>query len=197
MQHFYFIRHAQTEANLGQVMCGGGVDTPLTPFGIEQAHKAHTVFLSHHAQTPASAIIHSNMQRTQKTASILNQSLSLPVYSEPNIKEHIVGDWEGKTWEETLVEYTQFIDPPNGETFAVFNQRVIKGIYDAIQTYEIPLIVAHGGVWRAFLHHHQIISQTHPNNAELYFFEFANQNRTFVWDIYHCQENGIKNKVIL
>jgi probable phosphoglycerate mutase len=197
MHHFYFIRHAQTEANLAQIMCGGGVDTPLTPLGIEQAHKAQDIFLSHHITTPAEAIIHSDMKRTRKTAQIINQNIHLPTFSDPNIKEHIVGDWEGKSWTDILESYTQFADPPNGETFADFKTRVRMGIDTALNNHTIPLIVAHGGVWRAFLHSYAIIPTMHPNNAELYFFEHANQNNPFAWHIYHCSDNGIKTKIIV
>ncbi len=197
MHSFYFIRHAQTEANLAQIMCGGGVDTPLTPFGIEQAHKAQEIFLSHHLTLPAQAIIHSNMKRTRKTASIINQTLGLPTILEPNIKEHIVGDWEGKSWHEIADNYANFSNPPNGETFFDFKMRVRTSIDTALNNHKIPLIVAHGGVWRAFLHSHDIITTTHPNNAELYFFDHANQNSPFAWQVYHCLENGVKSKIDL
>ncbi len=194
MQSFYFIRHAQTEANLAQIMCGGGVDTPLTPLGIEQTHKAQEIFLSHHTITPAQTIIHSDMKRTRKTAAIINQTLNLPMIADNNLKEHIVGDWEGQSWQNIVNDYSNFSDPPNGETFADFKMRVRLGFDTALNSTTTPLIVAHGGVWRGFLHSHNIMSKIHPNNAELYFF--AHNNHTdFPWDIYHCQEQGNKIKI--
>lgn len=196
MQHFYFMRHAQTEANLAQIMCGGGVDTPLTSFGIEQAHKAQEIFLSHHDNIPANIIIHSDMKRTRKTARILNQKLNLPVITDTNLKEHVVGDWEGKSWTEILEDYTNFSDPPNGETFASFKYRVKNAFDTALFNHKIPLIVAHGGVWRAFINNYNIIPKIHPENAQIYFFEYSHQH-DFAWNIYLCQENGLKSKITL
>lgn len=196
MQSFYFIRHAQTEANLAQIMCGGGVDTPLTPLGIEQAHKAQEVFLSHHITLPAQAIIHSDMKRTHKTALIINQTLNLPIIADTNLKEHVVGDWEGQSWQNIFKDYANFSDPPNGETFSDFKLRVRLGFDNALNNTVTPLIVAHGGVWRGFLHSHKIISNIHPNNATLYFFEHHN-HPDFPWTIYHCQEQGNKIKIAL
>lgn len=189
MQSFYFIRHAQTEANLAQVMCGGGVDTPLTNTGIEQAHKAQEIFLSHYEKKPIQNIIHSDMQRTRNTASILNQSLNLPMVSYPMIKEHVVGDWEGKSWLEISEEYISFNDPPNGETFTDFKKRIYDGFNHVLATYQNPLIVAHGGVWRALISAYDIVPQSHPSNAVLYYFEYA-VNQSFPWQVYHCLENG-------
>jgi broad specificity phosphatase PhoE len=41
------------------------------------------------------------------------------------------------------------LGPPNGETYADFEERVRKGLIEASNSYNLPLIVCHGGVVRA------------------------------------------------
>ncbi|MFT6084756.1 MAG: putative phosphoglycerate mutase [Alphaproteobacteria bacterium] len=197
MHNFYFIRHAQTEANFAQIMCGGGVDTPLTALGIEQAHKAQEILHTHHEKTPIHVLINSDMQRTRKTSAILNEVLNLPIIKDSSLKEHVVGDWEGKSWITIAKEYTNMSDPPNGEPFADFKHRIYTAMHHHLKTTTIPLFVAHGGVWRAFMTSYNITIDTHPDNAQLYYFEVHDNNTAFPWTIYHCQENGIRIKITL
>ena len=39
MKKIYFMRHGQSEANAAKVVAGGGMDSPLTRLGMEQAAK--------------------------------------------------------------------------------------------------------------------------------------------------------------
>jgi probable phosphoglycerate mutase len=199
MKNFYFIRHAETEANAAQIMCGGGVDTPLTQLGIEQANKAQEILLTYHQNQPISHIIHSDMKRTRKTAKILNHSLNLLTIGDTNLKEHIVGDWEGVSWAEISDAYIHNPNPPNGEPFEIFKKRIHDCMIYYLGNNDImtPLFVAHGGVWRAFIHAYNIMPKSHPNNAELFYFEFLNNQDYFPWDVYFCQTNGNKIKIDL
>jgi len=193
MSDFYFIRHAQTEANAAQIMCGGGVDTPLTSLGIEQAHKAQEILKQHHAQNPVSQIIHSDMKRTRKTAQILNDPFNLSMIPDSNIKEHIVGNWEGLSWVEIQRDYIDVVDPPAGEPFLTFQQRIHKAFNAHLQHINMPLFVAHGGVWRGLIASYGLTASIHPNNAELYFFKKKKDpidNNLFPWDIFYCHANG-------
>lgn len=71
------IRHGETEANKAHVFAGS-LDSPLTEKGREQAELA---------QNPAralaikpSVVVHSTLSRARDTASIINESLDLPMF---------------------------------------------------------------------------------------------------------------------
>ena len=122
MKNFYFIRHAQSEANKAGIMCGGGVDTPLSDHGHAQAHQAYNILRQIDFPVKPDRLIHTGMKRTRATADILNQSLNLPLYQEERLKEHCVGQWEGKPWHEIEHDFVHFVDPPKGENTAYFQK---------------------------------------------------------------------------
>ncbi len=128
-------------------MAGAGIDSPLTDLGRKQAEDAGKI-LAQSAHLPK-MICHSPMRRAAETAEIINQSLQLPMIAIGDLREHYVGDWEGKSWEEVAKQWEKTLDPPNGEVFADFTIRV-RGAMQAALVYPAPvLVVAHGGVWQA------------------------------------------------
>ncbi len=194
MSCFYFLRHAQTEANAQQIMCGGGVDTILTELGIAQANQTRDILMQFHSIQPISTIVHSDMQRTRHTATIVNHHLQLPMQAMSDLKEHVVGDWEGRNWEEICQDYTNFKDPPNGELFFDFKSRIRTSIDIILKQFNSPLIVAHGGVWRAFIASYDLRPSMHPGNAELYFFE-KKSDGLFPWSVYRCHDSFHKELI--
>ena len=105
MKSFYFIRHAQSEANKAGIICGGGVDTPLSQEGIKQAEQARENLANINLPIIPDVMVHSGLSRTRHTAEIINQSLNLPMVEESTIKEHYVGQWEGCDWSEVSPDY--------------------------------------------------------------------------------------------
>lgn len=184
-KNFYFIRHAQSEANQAQIMCGGGVDTPLSFNGRTQASAIKDIFKTHPLTPTPDIVIHSGMIRTRDTASILNETLKLNLHSVPDLKEHCVGAWEGVSWASIAPHYQTLQDPPMGETFKDFGIRIRTSFESIFTQFSCPFIVAHGGVWQALLNSFGKKCDFLPNNADPYFFEYRSDSTDFPWRILH------------
>jgi broad specificity phosphatase PhoE len=145
---FYMIRHGETEANKARIMAGS-VDSPLTQLGRDQADQARQV-IEQLAEKP-SVIIHSQLSRARDTARIINQNLGLPMIEDPDYAEMHAGDWEGISYDDCHTMMRGWQDPPNGESFEAFFTRIKRAKNKALKETEgTPLIVCHGGVFRAF-----------------------------------------------
>jgi len=145
---FYYIRHGQSESNRDRIMAGAGIDSPLTDLGRQQAMAAGLIMakLSH----VPTAICYSPMKRAAETAHIINESLGVPMTAIPDLREHFVGDWEGRPWAEVTKFWDEGImDPPNGEPWGDFQIRVKHAMNECLATAGPVLVVAHGGVWQA------------------------------------------------
>ena len=191
LQHFYMIRHGQTEANANQVMAGS-TDSPLTQFGIEQAHQAKKIvkLLDIH---PA-AIYHSHLSRARDTAAIINEALNLPMFEDPDLSEICAGEMEGRPWEDCVGIFEGWVQTPGGEHPKDFFARVKNGKTRAIENTDgVPLIVCHGGVMRAFGALYGYDAPAIFKNAHLYEFVPA-EEEPFPWTVYDyelCSETKV------
>lgn len=164
---FYIIRHGETEANAAQV-ASGAVDTPLTALGRAQAHAARAV-VEALALKPA-FVVHSHLSRARDTALIVNHSLGLPMFEDADIGEQHFGDLQGRPWDEMRDYRARNIDPPNGEPFAAFHARIIRGVNNAFTRQQgLPVLVSHGGVFSAL---YRIMGLPHvaTQNCEVFHF---------------------------
>jgi len=142
------IRHGRTHLTESKRISGrGGEDPKLSDLGrIDARMAAHAVaqigksgpwsFLN-----PVSAIVASPIQRTVDTANIIANEIGLSVSTNENIAEISFGDWDGSTNEEVKLNWpTEFaswqgsweVAPPNGESLAEFDERVMKGLYEIV-----------------------------------------------------------------
>ncbi len=169
---FYFMRHAESEANARQVANGSTEETMLTQKGEKQAYDAGR-FLS--GQSPrVGSIYHTQMHRAAQSALNINASLNVPVYLAGNFNEQELGDWEGIDWDEAAEHFLSGEDPPNGETYKDFHSRLMDGLQTVARESQnledgtVPLIVSHGGVWMAI---NKICGQEPdhwPENCDIY-----------------------------
>ena len=144
---FFFIRHGQTDANLQQVMSGGGWDIGINATGVAQATKAAESPTVLKMLEPVKVMCVSPMLRARQTAEIINKSLGLPIVIVEELREWLVGDWEAAPWGSIPDPFTaEGNDPPNGESRVVFEQRVELGLRKCLQNRGPILLVAHGGV---------------------------------------------------
>lgn len=141
---FYFIRHGETEWNRLNIMMGSS-DIPLNDTGIQQAYNAQELLIN----LNISRIFASPLQRAKQTAEILNKQLNLPITYFKNLQEKNLGIGEGKSWE----EYTINAPYEEEENWVDFKQRVINVVSEILAGYESPLIVSHGGVFKALVEH--------------------------------------------
>lgn len=147
LRHFYMIRHGETEANFSRIMAGS-LDSPLTERGRDQAREARVIV--EQLEVKPASIIHSQLARARDTALIINENLKLPMTEDPDLAEIHAGEFEGAPWEQCAF-FDDFIDPPGGETFLQFFERIKCAKKRALENHPGPvLIVCHGGVFRAF-----------------------------------------------
>lgn len=179
---FFLIRHGETEANVAQELCGGGVDTILTALGIQQAQE-----LAKHLQTLPffpTRIIHSDMNRSRDTANILNKALNLPIHGDNELREHMFGEWEGEYWEDALIKMKQDLKPKGGENRDEFAERVRKNLARVLNEHEDDtlMVVAHGGTFHAFMHIYEFEAVSWIDNCHLHYFE-PTEDHPIPWKI--------------
>ena len=148
---FLMIRHGQSEANLAEI-CSGHIDVALTDLGREQARAAGKIIAALPDAWKPRRIVHSHLSRARDTASLINESLgSLPMVETPDIAEQFFGDWENQPWDLYRAKINDCLDPEGGETMQAFQNRVKRALNDAFAASgDLPLVVCHGGVFRAF-----------------------------------------------
>jgi broad specificity phosphatase PhoE len=157
----YFIRHGETDWNLeGRLQ--GQKDIPLNDVGRVQAEEAARKLQALVPHFEDLAYVASPMTRTRETMEILRTTLGLhpEVYRlDDRLVELTFGTWEGMTWKEVrkaepalaaLREQDKwhYAPPGGGESYAMLVDRIRPILDDLTRD---TVIVAHGGVARAFL----------------------------------------------
>ena len=157
----YFIRHGETDWNLeGRLQ--GQKDIPLNDVGRVQAEEAARKLQSLVPHYEDLAYVASPMTRTRETMEILRRTLGLHPESyklDERLVELTFGDWEGMTWKEVrkaepalaaLREQDKwhYAPPGGGESYAMLVDRIRPILDDLTRD---TVVVAHGGVARAFL----------------------------------------------
>lgn len=177
------IRHGETEHNAARLLAGH-TDSMLTERGRNQAKSVQDVMVK--LQDKPNFIVHSNLSRARDTATIINQVLNISMHEDADIAEHYCGDWEGKPYSECESMLTGWDTPPNGEEFDEFCARIIRSKTRALNAHpsHIPLIVCHGGVFRAFGKIYGLNTPGVFKNCHLYEFEPDAPNLKFPWKVW-------------
>ncbi len=142
------VRHGRTHLTETKRISGRGGENPkLSDLGRADAKAAATAAAQIGRSgawahlNPISAIVASPIQRTVDTANIIANELGLSVSLNENIAEISFGDWDGFTNEEVKEKWpNEFkawqgaweIAPPNGESLAEFDARLIQGLYQIV-----------------------------------------------------------------
>ena len=134
---FYFVRHGETETNARKIVAGS-LDTELTERGREQAREAAEAL----AGEPITAVYSSPLKRARDTAAPIAERLALPLTIVQELAERNWGVLEGQPRNARMRGTT----PEGAEPRDAFHARVLSGL-GQIDT-EVPLIVAHSGVFR-------------------------------------------------
>lgn len=187
-KQFYLIRHGESEANKAGVAAGGGIDSPLTETGRQQALNLSPLLKS--LPVKPSKIFHSPMKRATETAHLLNGILQLEITPWNGIEEHYIGDLEGKPWLEVAPYFEGEKDPPNGETMKDFEKRICTNINTILQQTlnGPPLIVAHGGLFHAFSRIYKRKFTAVPN-CLIHHFDPYPDHEPFPWQIFTMAPN--------
>ena len=149
---FIFVRHGESTWN-AERRVQGQTDVPLSVRGRAQAETAATVI----AGQPVGAVFASPLERARHTGQIINETLGLPMSTLDALMEVRLGELEGKPYSAGLSDWEAGIAPDGGETQDEFFARALSGINQVLGGWTMsdahPLIVAHGGVFRAVQHH--------------------------------------------
>ncbi|HHG8773904.1 TPA: adenosylcobalamin/alpha-ribazole phosphatase [Raoultella planticola] len=149
----WLVRHGETQANAAGLY-SGHAPTPLTERGVMQAQT-----LGQRLQAvPFDRVLYSELERTQRTASLLLGGREIPRQIVPELNEMFFGDWEMRhhrdLQREDAENYAawcadwQHVAPTNGEDFQTFARRV-DTVVDKLPQYQHLdhlLIVGHQGV---------------------------------------------------
>lgn len=196
LQHFYMIRHGETDANAARIMAGS-LDSPLNDKGLQQAKDAQAIV--ENLKIKPQTIIHSNLTRARITAKILNENLNLPIYEDADVAEWHAGDWEGIPYENCSDFLNGWETPPNGEKASDFLKRIRNFKNRTLQKPDQPvMIVSHGGVFRAFGKLYGFESQG-VANCVLYEFTPNPSKSQLPWDIweYKNENDPIKEPAMI
>ena len=192
---FYLIRHGETEANVTHTSAGGGLDSPLTERGRGQAQKVAD--LIHTLEIKPTKVVHSPMIRAKDTATYINNKLSLLMDEIDDLKEHMLGEWEGQHWDEVFPHLLANVRPEGGENRDDFAERVKKIFHEILDTHDDPvMIVAHGGTFHSLLHLHDKEYFGSIDNCHLHYFEPSNDLGEMPWRIWQfdIEEDTLKKR---
>ncbi|POF62431.1 histidine phosphatase family protein [Novacetimonas maltaceti] len=152
---YWYLRHGETDWN-AEGRSQGRTDIPLNARGVEQARQAGLVLSRHLGAHPIARIVSSPLGRARRTAEIVAEVLAqhgaprFEVQIDDGLKEVCFGSEEGKpmgTWYDSWIagQYT----PTDGESFAELRERAVSAINRATEAPGVPLVVCHGGMFRA------------------------------------------------
>ena len=157
MRRIAIWRHGRTSWNAEQRF-QGQTDIELDEIGVAQARRAAAML----ASLPPSAIICSDLMRTQQTAEPLVELTGIEPLLDPGLRETFAGEWEGKTRPVLLQEYGDELhrwsaDPHMragvvGETRLEVADRMVDAVdrgLAGIGDDGVLVVVTHGGAARA------------------------------------------------
>lgn len=157
MRRIAIWRHGRTSWNAEQRF-QGQTDIALDDTGIAQARRAAAML----ASLPPSAIICSDLLRTQQTAAPLVELTGIDPVLDEGLRETYAGEWEGKTRPVLLEEYGEDLhrwsaDPQMragvvGETRLEVADRMVAAVDRGLALIPqdgVLVVVTHGGAARA------------------------------------------------
>jgi len=187
----YFIRHGETDWNLeGRLQ--GQKDIPLNELGRVQAEEAGRRLAGLVERVDDLDYLASPMTRTRETMERVRGAIGLhpqTYRTDERLVELTFGELEGLTWKEVRKALPQVAAarerdkwsyvPPGGESYAMLAERV-RPVLDEIR--RDTVIVAHGGVARAFLAVACGVSRRHAASIDIWQGRIlVIQNRSHRW----------------
>jgi broad specificity phosphatase PhoE len=158
MLTLYLTRHGETKWNVEKRM-QGWQDSPLTEKGRQDAIRLGKRL----EEVDLTAIYASTSGRTFETAQLIRGERLIPIYTEEQLREIYLGDWEGKTHEEIKemdpIAFDHFWNHPHlyaprrGERFIDVQNRAFAAIERIVERHSEGniLIVTHGVVLKTVI----------------------------------------------
>jgi probable phosphoglycerate mutase len=148
-----FLRHGATDFPEDRYYCDAIEDPPLNAAGVKQA----ATWAGKLKERSIKAIYVSPSRRTQETARLATQGLTIPSETLDGLRERSFGVWDGFTTEEIKIKYPAEwsgwkndllnFTPSGGESLVGFSKRVDQTIQQLLSrhTGQTLLVVTHVG----------------------------------------------------
>ncbi|KXV00579.1 phosphoglycerate mutase [Gluconobacter potus] len=157
---YWYLRHGETDWNR-QGLAQGRTDIPLNETGRQQALQAGRILASlfENGQKPFARIVSSPLTRAFVTAETVQKTIqdctgiAIPLHVDDNLKEVCFGIQEGTPmgdWYRPWIE--DGLTPEDAESFRALTDRARLAVNHALENPDIPLIVAHGALFRELRH---------------------------------------------
>lgn len=158
LTRFILVRHGETTWNR-EGRYQGQVDTPLSPFGLEQGKLAAQAL----KDVPLDVCYASPLSRSYETASMCAKLHDLPVIKDERLLEINHGEWEGLLAQEVGERYPELlqrwrttvtdVQMPGGENIEDVRRRAMEALceYAVKHAGQTVLVVAHDAVNKAVL----------------------------------------------
>src|SRR6201993_25712 len=156
----FLFRHGETDWNReGRLQ--GHTDTPLNATGLAQAEALAEQLRTHRLEAGGS----SDLLRAQTTARIVAETIGLPLFTEPGLREVDVGAAEGLLWAEAKTRFGEGLTErwysdgdvafPGGETGIATRLRGLAGLrrFTATHSYRRIGVSTHGAMVRQLMRH--------------------------------------------
>ncbi len=150
---FYLVRHGQTAFN-AEGRFQGGLDSPLTPLGQDQAARVGRLLKGLIGSPEDWLIQASPLGRTVHTAQIICAELGADFTTDARLAEVRMGEWDGLTDEEIEAaspglrdgssRYDFFFRAPGGEGYQAFASRLGDWLAEAAADSRPRLAISHG-----------------------------------------------------
>jgi broad specificity phosphatase PhoE len=166
-QHFYFVRHGETDWNLNKIYMGS-MDIPLNPTGREQAKRVANLL----KKEPIAHIVSSPLSRALETAEIIAETMQRPISIHHGFRESNLGILQGrpKSQGQGLIEgWADGKHVEAAETAEQFHLRIKAALNETLEMPAPVLIVAHGGV-NFFIQKMLKVPTTNTENCSAYLY---------------------------
>lgn len=150
MTQFYFLRHAESQANLDGILAGCIPGVALSPRGRRQSLKIAKTL----ADVEFRAIYSSPLERALQTVRPLARTIGKRIRISDSFMEMDYGSWSGRSlaslksealWKRVQREPSK-VTFPGGESFRATERRVLRGIKEISKAHPQGkvLVVSHG-----------------------------------------------------
>jgi len=190
MNHLYFIRHAESEANKKRILASR-LPFPLTDAGLEDARQ-----IAQELKTlvPVDRIISSPLLRAKQTADAFSEVYGVPVSLDEKLSEQDLGTFSGMSYDEvkSLPDYQpetllrwDWVPRGNGESYAMVAERIQSFLESLATEQGHTLIVTHAVVFRLL---RAVLECTLPRYPE----KFPNNGE--IWEV-EFQKTGVPHSI--
>ena len=144
-RQFYFLRHGQTDWNVRR-LAQGTADIALNSTGLDEAARA-AVELRDIGRIDA--IVSSPLRRALQTATIVAETLGLPVQTDDTLAECDFGVEQGQPIGPWHSDWIDGVTPEGADPYDAYLVQSAQALGRAISGSGTTLIVAHGGTYMA------------------------------------------------